>query len=244
MLRTNLEFASVDHPVQLIAVTSAVPGEGKTLVAANLAVAFAQAGHDTILVDADLRNPEVHKLFGLTNATGLTSALRSPDLHLESVLQQTVEPKLRLLASGPQPPNPAELLGSKSMAKVLEGLRATAGIVIFDTPPLQAVTDAAVLGTSLDGTLLVTHSGRTGRGASRAALDAMLRVDAPVLGAVLNLTGRQWIDTYGYYGAPDDRDRPEAVEPTGGGGALGAYHRVMDRKTRPETSSAEPPAET
>jgi succinoglycan biosynthesis transport protein ExoP len=244
MLRTNLEFASVDHPVQLVAVTSAVPGEGKTLVAANLAVAFAQAGHDTILVDADLRNPEVHKLFGLSNTSGLTSLLRAPEMRVDSALQQTVEPKLRLLASGPQPPNPAELLGSKSMAKVLEGLRAEGGIVIFDTPPLQAVTDAAVLGRRLDGTLLVTHSGRTGRGASRAALDALLRVDAPVLGAVLNLTGRQWIDTYGYYGTPDDRERRELVEPTASGMAMGAYQRVMDRKARPETSSAEPPAET
>lgn len=240
MLRTNLEFASVDQPVRLIGVTSAVPGEGKTLVAANLAVAFAQAGHDTILVDADLRNPEAHKLFGLSNTTGLTSLLRAPDQRLEPVVQQTVEPKLRLLASGPMPPNPAELLGSKAMAKVIEALRGSAEVVIFDTAPLQAVTDAAVLGVSLDGTLLVTHAGRTGRGASRAALDALNRVDAPVLGAILNLTARQWIDTYGYYGGTTERESREADGPAAESAGSG-YQRMA--AVRPDAGSVEPPAE-
>jgi capsular exopolysaccharide synthesis family protein len=244
MLRTNLEFASVDRRVQLIAVTSAVPGEGKTLIAANLAVAFAQAGHETILVDADLRDPEVHKLFGLSNTIGLTSLLRAPNQELSAAMQQTIEPKLRLLASGPQPPNPAELMGSTAMERVLGMLRATGGVVIFDTPPLQAVTDAAVLGASLDGTVIVAHAGRTGRGATRSALEALIRVDARILGVVLNLTTRQSIDAYGYYHSRDaGHDVPDAVQPTASGPVLAAYQRDVERTGRPEVNSAEPSPE-
>jgi tyrosine-protein kinase len=245
MLRTNLEFASVDRRVQLIAVTSAVPGEGKTLVAANLAVAFAQAGHDTILVDADLRNPEAHKLFGLSNTIGLTSLLRAPTQDLAAVTQQTIEPKLRLLASGPQPPNPAELIGSTAMERVLGILRATGGVVIFDTAPLQAVTDAALLGAAIDGTVIVAHAGRTGRSATRAALDSLIRVDARVLGVVLNLTQRQSIDAYGYYHSNEDagRDTADSVVPTGGSPGLASYQRDAERGGRPDVTSAEPSPE-
>ncbi len=245
MLRTNLEFASVDHPLKLIAVTSAVPGEGKTLVAANLAVAFAQAGYETILVDADLRKPETHKLFGLSNLTGLTNLLRAADSSVGGALQSTVEPKLRLLASGPLPPNPAELLGSKAMARVVEQLRAAAEIIVFDTPPLQAVTDAAVLGASLDGTVLVAHAGRTGRVAARSALDALRRVDTHVLGVTLNLAGKQWIDAYGYYGSPDAEGKPETTEAHAGGIETGGpYRQPIERKIRTEVTSGEPPAST
>jgi capsular exopolysaccharide synthesis family protein len=243
MLRTNLEFASVDHPLKLIAVTSAVPGEGKTLVAANLGVAFAQAGYETILVDADLRKSETHTLFGLTNTTGLTTLLRSADASLDEVLQATVEPKLRLLASGPHPPNPAELLGSKAMARIIAQLRAAAEIIIFDTPPLEAVTDAAVLGASLDGTVLVAHAGRTGRVAARSALDALRRVDTHVLGVTLNLAGKQAINAYGYYGASGPGGPSESPEGAADPGQMDApYRQAIERNIRTGATSGEPRA--
>ena len=243
MLRTNLEFASVDHPVKLIAVTSAMPGEGKTLVAANLAVAFAQAGYETILVDADLRKPETHKLFGLSNLNGLTNLLRAADSNVEGALQPTIEPKLRLLASGPLPPNPAELLGSKAMARVIDQLRPAAEMIVFDTAPLQAVTDAAVLGASLDGTVLVAHAGRTGRVAAKSALDALRRVDAHVLGVTLNLAGKQSIDAYGYYGSRGAEGKAETPEASAGGIETGGpYRQSIERRIRTDVPSGEPPA--
>jgi capsular exopolysaccharide synthesis family protein len=244
MLRTNLGFASVDRPLRLISVTSAMPNEGKTLVAANLAVAFAQAGHETILVDTDLRKPEVHKLFGLSNAVGLTNLLRSTEPNLQLALQTTVEPRLRLVASGTLPPNPAELLGSKSMATVIERLRKEAEIVVFDTPPLQAVTDAAVLAASLDGTLLVAHAGQTGRAAAQSAVDALNRVGARVLGVVLNLSGRRWIDTYGYYENPEETAQEESQAVVDGvkSNPAVSYRRSSRRSRRPEAIAEEPPA--
>lgn len=242
MLRTNLEFASVDHPLRMIAVTSAVPGEGKTLVAANLAVAFAQAGYQTIIVDADLRKPETHLLFGLSNGIGLTNLLRAPDSTLDGVLQPTVEPKLSLVASGPLPPNPAELLGSKAMARVIESLRTKAEIIVFDTPPLQAVTDAAVLGASLDGTVLVAHSGRTGRVAAKAALESLRRVDTHVLGVTLNLAGRQSIDAYGYYGSSGTGVQPDPAVAMGGIDSGGPHRPTVERQMRADVTPGEPPA--
>jgi tyrosine-protein kinase len=243
MLRTNLGFASVDRPLRLLSVTSAMPSEGKTLVAANLAVAFAQAGHETILVDTDLRKPEAHKLFGLPNTTGLTNLLRATDPSVDVALQDTVEPKLRLLASGPQPPNPAELLGSKAMANLIERLRKQAEIIVFDTPPLQAVTDAAVLAASLDGTVLVTHAGRTGRAAAQSAVDSLTRVGARPLGVVLNLAGKRWIDTYGYYAHPGDDIQVEAGDAlVGGMEASQRYRQTVGRRPRVEAAPEEPSA--
>ncbi|HEY6057737.1 MAG TPA: polysaccharide biosynthesis tyrosine autokinase, partial [Candidatus Limnocylindrales bacterium] len=229
MLRTNLEFASVDRALRMVMVTSALPGEGKTLVAANLAAAFAQAGHSTILVDADLRKPELNRLFGRPAVPGLTNLLRATDPVVETVLQDTVEPRLRLLAAGPQPPNPAELLGSKAMAQVIERLRKAADVIVFDTPPLQAVTDAAVLAASLDGTIVVSHAGRTGRGATHAAVDALNRVGAHILGVILNLTGKQWADAYGYYGTAEEQGASESGDAVVSGIKAGhAYRRDVE----------------
>ena len=152
-LRTNVEFASVDAPIRTLLVTSALPGEGKTVTAANLAVVFAQAGRRVILVDADLRQPGVGRIFNLSNDRGLTTLLRGDDATLESVLQGTEQAPLRLLTTGPLPPNPAELLGSQRMRTIVDRLVATGDLIIFDTPPLQAVTDAAILSSFVDGTL-------------------------------------------------------------------------------------------
>jgi capsular exopolysaccharide synthesis family protein len=185
-LRTNVEFASVDARIQTLLVTSSMPGEGKTVTAANLAVVFAQAGQRVLMVDADLRQPGVHRVFDLPNAHGLTTLLRRDDVSLDVVLQKTEQDNLRVLTTGPLPPNPAELLGSHRMREITDRLKAEADFVIFDSLPLQAVTDSAILSAFLDGTLLVVDAGRSRRRAVRLAREALERADATVIGAVLN----------------------------------------------------------
>ena len=206
-LRTNLEFASVDEPVRTLLVTSSIPGEGKTTTSSNLAVAFAQAGRTVILVDVDLRKPGIHKLFDLPNTSGLTSLLRTDDVSVDDVAQVTEEERLRVVTTGPLPPNPAELLGSHRMQTILERLVAAADLVIVDSPPLQAVTDAAILASITDGTLLVIDAGRTRRAAAGHGREALAKSGARVLGAALNRLSQRghgdyvYYDYYGAYGA-------------------------------------------
>ena len=184
-LRTNVGFASVDAPIRTLLVTSAVPGEGKTVTAANLAVAFAQADHKVLLVDADLRKPGIHQIFDLPNQEGLTSLLRDGST-LAELTQSTEQPNLRVLTTGPVPPNPAELLGSHRMRQVLSMLAESADIVILDSPPIQLVTDAALLSSYVDGTLIVIDASHGRRRAVRDSRDALTRAGANILGAVLN----------------------------------------------------------
>jgi capsular exopolysaccharide synthesis family protein len=185
-LRTNIEFASVDAPIRTLLVTSAVAGEGKTITAANLAVVFAQAGRQVLLVDADLRKPGVHLVLDLPNTHGLTTLLRSDEVSLDAVAQPTEQANLRVLTTGPLPPNPAELLGTQRTRAVLERLKVGGDLLIFDSPPLHAFTDPAILSSFLDGTLLVIDASRGRRGAVRLGCDALAKAGAHVLGAVLN----------------------------------------------------------
>lgn len=184
-LRTNIEFASVDAPIQTILVTSSTPGEGKTTTAANLAVVFAQAGRRVILVDADLRKPGIHLVFDVPNAHGLTTLLRS-DQPLDSITQATEQENLRILTTGPLPPNPAELMGSKRMQTVLDRLKVGVDLVIFDSPPLQAVADSAVVSSFMDATLFVIDARRGRRSAVRQGRETLAKAGANVIGAVLN----------------------------------------------------------
>nr|MBA2558591.1 CpsD/CapB family tyrosine-protein kinase [Propionibacteriales bacterium] len=185
-LRNNVEFASVDAPIQTLLVTSSIPGEGKTVTAANLAVVFAQAGRQVLLVDADLRKPGIHVIFDLPNAHGLTTLVRSDEVSLDPITHATEQENLRILTTGPLPPNPAELLGSQRMRVIVDRLKAEAEVVIFDSPPLQAVTDASVLSSFLDATILVIDAGHSRRGTVRRAREALARAGGSVLGAVLN----------------------------------------------------------
>jgi non-specific protein-tyrosine kinase len=186
MLRSNLEFARVDRPIHTILVTSALPGEGKTVTAANLAIAFALEGRRVLLVDADLRKPAVHTLFDIPNTQGLTTMLRSDSVTLESVAHTNEQERLRVLTSGPLPPNPAEMLGSQRMLTVLQRLQASQDVLIIDSPPLRVVTDAAILSAFVDGTLLVIDATTSRRAAVRLGREALNRVNAQVLGVVLN----------------------------------------------------------
>jgi capsular exopolysaccharide synthesis family protein len=199
-LRTNLEFASVDSPIETLLVTSAMPGEGKTVTAANLAIVFAQAGRRVLLVDADLRKPGVHTPFNIVNGRGLTTMLRGVETDVASLAHQTEEDNLRVLTAGPLPPNPAELLGSQRMRAVMDLLKADADLVIFDSPPLEAVTDSAILSSLVDGTLLVVDTARSRRRAVRLAREALERAGAKVLGAVLNRVPAPSGVGYDYYG--------------------------------------------
>jgi capsular exopolysaccharide synthesis family protein len=199
-LRTNIEFASVDGPIQTLLVTSSAPGEGKTTTASNLAVVFAQAGRRVLLVDADLRKPGVHLVFDLPNTHGLTNLLRNEHADLGAVAQVTEQDNLRVLTTGPLPPNPAELLGSQRMRSVLEQLKTGFDLLIVDSPPVQAVTDATILSSFLGGTLLVIDASRSRRRVVHQAREGLDRAGARVLGAVLNRVPTKTLARYADYG--------------------------------------------
>jgi non-specific protein-tyrosine kinase len=199
-IRTNIEFASIDKPFQTIVVTSAAPGEGKTVTASNLAVAFAQSGRRTILVDADLRRPGVHDMFSLTNTVGLTDLVHSDATKLDTVIRPTDNPNLSVITAGTVPPNPAELLGSGRMAVILDRLREAADIIVFDTAPVGAVTDGAILAATADATLFVVQPLKTTERIVRRGREALAKVNARVIGTVLNNVPQGFTDSVAYYG--------------------------------------------
>lgn len=199
-LRTNLQFSSVDKPLKTLMVTSANPIEGKSVTAANIAVVMAQAGQSVIVVDADLRRPVQHKMFGIPNNVGFTAALVDGNPGPGEHLQQTAIEGLRVMTTGPLPPNPSELLGSQRAKGMIELLKEQADVLIFDSPPVLAVTDAAVLASQVDGVLLVVDAGATRRGLAVQAVERLRKVGANVLGAVLNkLSARHGGYYYHYY---------------------------------------------
>ncbi len=185
-LRMNLQFASLDHPLRTLLVTSPGPGEGKSTTLANLAVTMAQVERRVIVADCDLRRPYLHQMFGLSNESGLTTMMLDDQALNAPPLQATAVKGLQLLASGPLPPRPADLLGSQRMEQVLKRLLDDADIVILDAPPVVAVTDAVVLSTKVDGVLLVVSAGETKREHARRAIERLRKVNARVLGVVLN----------------------------------------------------------
>jgi polysaccharide biosynthesis transport protein len=184
-LRTNLEFASVDSPAESILVTSPGSEEGKTTIASNLAIVLAQNEKKVALVDADLRRPNIHKEFGLSNFIGLSDTLRER-LSIDDVLQESgVSENLSIITSGVLPPNPVELLASHRMENIINELKEKFDIVILDTPPML-VTDAQVLSTKVDGTIFVIRPGKTRTTMARAPLEELRRVNSIVLGVVMN----------------------------------------------------------
>jgi len=182
-LRTNLSFSSLDDPIRTLVVTSAAPDEGKSTTVANLAVTMAQGGKRTILVDCDLRRPTLHDLFNLPAEPGLTNLLLE-DGDQQLLLETEVE-GLQLLTSGPLPPNPADLLGSVKIDQIIADLVSKADIVLFDAPPVIAVTDATVLGSKVDGVLLVVSAGKTRREHAARAKELLERANVRVIGAAL-----------------------------------------------------------
>lgn len=208
-LRTNIQVSSVDDPVRTLMVSSAAEFDGKSTVLANLAVVMAQAGQSVILVDADLRRSTLHKKFRLPNKEGLTTVLLQDQPSANGYLHETGVPNLRVLTSGPLPPNPSELLSSRKMQQLIEHLRQEADIVLFDTPPALPVTDAAVLATRVDGVLFVISAEQTRKAAVRQAVESLKQVKARFLGATLNRMAPQYLHDYGYYqyGGSDEAPR-------------------------------------
>jgi capsular exopolysaccharide synthesis family protein len=198
-LRTNLQFVDVDRPLKTVVVTSASAEEGKSTTACNLAITLAQAGVRTILVEADLRRPRVADYMGLEGAVGLTSVLTGLAT-LDEALQPWGRNAMWVLASGPLPPNPSEILGSHQMSELLKTLEDRADVIVFDSPPLLPVTDAAVLARHADGAVLVVRHGRTRREQVTRALEALQGVDAKLLGTILNRAPVKGpdADNYGY----------------------------------------------
>ena len=199
-LRTNIEFASVDRPLKTLLVTGSMPGEGKTVTAANLAVVCAQAGHRTILLDADFRKPSVHRIFNLPNSQGLSDLLGSDATGIDYAAQATKQENLRVITTGPLPANPVELLGSQRMRTILERLTTDADLVIVDSPPLGAVSDPAILAAMTDATLFVVDAARTRRSAVRSGREALAKANARVLGVVLNRLAESSVADDGYHG--------------------------------------------
>jgi non-specific protein-tyrosine kinase len=185
-LRTNLTFTALDKPIETLLVTSSAPDEDKSIVLANLAVTMAQGDRHTILVDADLRRPSLHEIFDVTNDYGLTSMMVEETTLDDPPLVDVGVDNLWLLPSGPLPPNPSGILGSRRMEQVIAALKGRADVVLFDAPPVVAVTDAAVLGTKVDGVLLVVRAGRTRREHAQRAKELLERVHVRIVGAVLN----------------------------------------------------------
>jgi non-specific protein-tyrosine kinase len=187
-LRTNLEFSSLDHPLHSLLVTSPAVSSGKSATLANLAVIMAEGGRKVILADGDLRRPALHEIFGVDNDIGLSDLIRS-DAELETAelpLRESGVDGLRLLSSGELPQNPSVLLGSSRMGQVVAALTAQADLVLFDAPPVIAVTDAALLGAQMDGTLLVIRAGSTQRQHVQQAKALLEKVNAHLVGAVLS----------------------------------------------------------
>jgi len=194
-LRTNLMFSSVENAIQTLLVTSSVDGEGKSDALANLAVTFAQSGNKTILVDADLRRPSQHTIWGVDNIGLTTMMLDDASLANPPLVQTDVE-NLMILPAGSDAPNPADLLSSKRMTEIIGVLKARANYVLFDSPPVLAATDAALLGIKLDGVLLVVKSGESRRDNTTGARERLEQVNVRVVGAVLTNAPRENRRTY------------------------------------------------
>ena len=205
-LRTNLQFVHAAKTPRSLVVTSSVPGEGKSTTAVNLAISLAAAGVSVVLVEGDLRRPKVAQLLGLEGAAGLTNVLIG-QVELDDVLQQWGDGDLKVLACGPLPPNPSELLGSQVMSEVLRDLESRYEYVIIDAPPLLPVTDAAVISHVTEGAVIVAGRGKVNRDQLRRAIETLEAVDARVLGVVMNFLPAKSADAYGYYASEPTPDK-------------------------------------
>lgn len=197
-LRTNIQYSSFDEEIRTIVVTSSEPGEGKSTTAGNLALSFAQTEKRTIIIDCDLRKPALHKHFRISNLVGLSDVLIGKE-KINSAMHEYND-YLSVLSSGKLPPNPAEMLGSRAMSKLLKELTDYFDIIILDSAPLHAVTDAQILSTKADGVILVVRAERTKRDTVIQAKSLLDKVGANILGIVLNGIENTRKKYYYYYG--------------------------------------------
>lgn len=197
-VRTNLQFAGADKQLKCISFTSSTPSEGKSITISNIALAMAQDGKKVLLIDADMRKPVQHRIFGLFNK-GLSNCI-AMNMPLDEAIQPSDHPNLDILASGPVPPNPSELLGSQKMDELLRQVKHIYDYVLVDMPPVLAVTDAAVLSQKVDGIVFVIKSGKISPDEAKLAKTRLEQAGANILGAVLNaVPQRHGGYGYGYY---------------------------------------------
>ncbi|WP_147566374.1 CpsD/CapB family tyrosine-protein kinase [Clostridium tyrobutyricum] len=204
-LRTNIQFSSVDKEIQTIMVTSSGPGEGKSTTSANLAIVMAESGAKTIIIDCDQRKPVLHKKFFVSNKKGLSDVLAGKVEFQDAVINTGIE-NLDLLTSGTKPPNPSGLLASRRMKTFIEDLKEKYRYIIIDTPPVIAVTDAQIVSTYVDGCILVIASSQADRDAAQKAKRLLEKVNANILGTVLNKVETKGKGYYGYYYSYYDED--------------------------------------
>ncbi|APE16667.1 polysaccharide biosynthesis tyrosine autokinase [Mycolicibacterium pallens] len=232
-LRTNLQFLAVDNPPRVIVVTSSSPAEGKSTTAINIALALAEAEHNVVLVDGDMRRPSLDKYLDLVGSVGFSTVL-SGTASLAEVLQKTEFPRLTVLTAGSIPPNPSELLGSLAARKVLDELRAQFDFVVVDSSPLLAVTDGAVLAATADGALIVARFGKTKRDHLAHAVENLNSVGASVLGAVMTMMpargGSSYSYHYSYGGSSGDGNRDQRKEPAN-------FHSADAETNRPDVNT-------
>jgi non-specific protein-tyrosine kinase len=184
-VRTNLQFSGLDEPLRTLVVTSAAAGEGKTTTAANFAIVSAQGGVRVCLIDSDLRRPALHKIFGLPNERGLTTALVE-GLTAAAVAQATAVPQLLVVTSGALPPNPAEMAASRRMRELLDKARAEFDLVVCDTPPVVSVSDGVALAAQCDGVLLVVRAATVPHDVVARAIEQIEAVRGRIVGVLLN----------------------------------------------------------
>lgn len=199
-IRTNIQFSMVDSDLKTILVTSAGPGAGKSTVSANLAVTFAMQGKRVLLVDADMRKPTVHKTFRLPNNDGLTTLLTEKDVQIGDIAHRMPTEGLFVITSGVIPPNPSELLASKKMSTLMKELEEVFDLIIFDMPPIIAVTDAQVMASKVDGTIFVINKGGADKEMVKKSKELLNMVNANVIGAVFNRVELSNDNAYYYYG--------------------------------------------
>lgn len=200
-LRTNIQYSNIDNEIKTIIVTSASSDEGKSSVVSNLAVSVAYTGKKVLVIDCDLRKPTIHKLMEISNLKGLTNVLIG-EMELEEIVHKSGELEtLYILTSGPIPPNPSELLGSRTMENFLNSLKSEYDMIIIDSPPVGLVTDAAVLSTKADGVLLVVAAAEVEIEEIKRAQELLEKVNANILGVVLNKVDikSKYYYKYGYY---------------------------------------------
>lgn len=197
-LRTNIRYSSLGNEIKSIVVTSSLPGEGKSTIISNLAAAMATAGKRVIILDCDLRKPTMHKKFSISNSQGLTNILVQ-DKKITEIMIAADVPNLYIIPSGPIPPNPSELLGSKGMKDTLEELTRLFDMVLIDTPPVLNISDAQILSTLSQGTIIVAAYGKTERKVILNAKESIEKVGGKILGVVINKIPEKHNDIYGNY---------------------------------------------
>jgi capsular exopolysaccharide synthesis family protein len=229
LLRANVEFAIASSEINTLAVTSAGPGEGKSTVTANLAVAMAQAGYSVVVIDADMRRPAQHEAFDLSNERGLSTLLARPDLDWNTVARSNADLKLKVITAGPIPPNPGDLLKSNRFENLLNSISSECDMVVIDTPPALAVSDALVVADVARDVLLVCRASETRVDRLQSAAEALPET-ARVIGVALNYQKRAKSESYYYYYGSDDSSSSNGntpSSPNGNGRNLGQKVREL-----------------